>query len=104
MACKLWRSDSSVLPFSSGPDPWLPAVAVPLRATDPAFDSRKEEYSTYSYLTLGSAILGAVSTGFYIYFRTQGDSIIKKPGKIRVGVGPDGSFGVSYGGTFGGAE
>jgi len=75
-----------------------------LYPTDPAFADKKDEYQTYSYLTLGGAILGAVSTGFFVYFATQGDSIIKKPGKIRVGVTPDGSFGVSWGGTFGGGK
>jgi hypothetical protein len=70
--------------------------------SDPAFDEYREQYTTNSAWTIGTAALGAVATGVYIYFLTQGDKIIPKPGKIRVGVDGGGGLGVSYNGTFGG--
>lgn len=73
-------------------------------STDPAFDDARKDYKTYAGLTLGSAILGALSTGVYVYFLTREDKVIPKPGKLDVSLGADGSFGVGYSGTFGGGK
>lgn len=70
--------------------------------TDPDYQDLADRFDTYKYVSLGSAILGAVATSVYIYFVTQGDEVIRKPGKIEVGLRPDGGFGVSYSGSFGG--
>lgn len=73
-------------------------------ASDPEFDEYEEQYRTNAAWTIGTAALGAVATGVYIYFLTQGDKVIPKPGRIRVGGDGDGGFGVSYSGTFGGGK
>lgn len=70
--------------------------------TDWRFEGHRDDYKTYAALTLGSAVLGAFSTAAYVYFLTREDKVIPRPGRLQVGVGADGSFGVGYSGTFGG--
>ncbi len=72
--------------------------------SDPEFASKKDEYSSNAEWAVGTTVLGVVATGVYVYFLTQGDKVIPKPGRIRVGVDGNGGIGISYGGTFGGGK
>lgn len=68
--------------------------------TDPAFDVAKQRYERFAWLTLGSVGIGAVATALAVYLFTS-ESELPASRTVEIGVA-DGSFGISYSGTFAG--
>jgi hypothetical protein len=71
-----------------------------LYATDPRFPGRKDDYDTYRWATVGSIGLGVIATAVTVYLFTRDDGPPPQH-TVQVGVG-EGSFGITFGGTFGG--
>lgn len=72
-------------------------------ATDPAFAAKKDAYTAYRWMTVGSVGLGVVATAITLYLFATTDEPPPQSGvSLDLGGGTGESVGITYSGSFGG--